>query len=135
MTFTAEQLQENWDKLIDIVETTFEGERKEKLLEMYEYFKDRAMFAPASGVVYYHNAIPGGYVDHILNITKCAKKIYKMWKKMGAHTDEYTEEDVIFCALHHDLGKLGDLTEDYYIPNESEWHRINQGKMYEYNDK
>ena len=108
MTFTAEQLQDNWDKLIDIVETTFEGERKEKLLEMYEYFKDRAMFAPASGVVYYHNAIPGGYVDHILNITKCAKKIYKMWKKMGAHTEEYTEEAVIFCALHHDLGKVGD---------------------------
>ena len=58
MTFTAEQLQENWDKLIDIVETTFEGERKEKLLEMYEYFKDRAMFAPASGVVNSQNQIP-----------------------------------------------------------------------------
>ena len=27
----AEILQENWDKLIDIVETTFEGERKDKL--------------------------------------------------------------------------------------------------------
>ena len=135
MKLTPEQIQENWDKLIDIVETTFEGERKDKLLKMYDYFKDRAMFAPASGVVYYHNAWPGGYVDHILNITECSKKIYHMWKDMGAHTDEYTEESVVFCALHHDLGKLGDLTEDYYVPNESEWHRINQGKMYEYNEK
>ena len=94
MQFTAEQIQENWDKLIGIIEDTFEGERKES-----------------------------------------SQKIYEMWKEMGAHTDEYTLENVIFCALHHDLGKLGDMKEDYYVPNESEWHRINQGKMYEYNDK
>ena len=42
MKLTPEQIQENWDKLIGIVETTFEGERKDKLLEMYDYFKDRA---------------------------------------------------------------------------------------------
>ena len=35
--------------------------------------------------------------------------------------------------MHHDLGKLGSLEEDYYRPNPSEWHRINQGKMYEVN--
>ena len=89
--FRSEQIQENWNKLIQLIEDTFEGERKEKLLEMYEYFKDRAMFAPASGVVYYHNAIPGGYVDHILNITKCAKKIYKMWKKMICYKQNEAE--------------------------------------------
>ena len=52
MQLTPEQIQENWDKLISIVEDTFEGERKENLLQMYEYFKERAMFAPASGVIY-----------------------------------------------------------------------------------
>ena len=36
MNLTPEQIQENWDKLIDIVETTFEGERKDKLLKMYD---------------------------------------------------------------------------------------------------
>ena len=96
MEFTPEQIQNNWDNLISIVEDNFEGKRKEKLLEMYEHFKDRAMFAPASGVIYYHNAIPGGYVDHILNITECATRIYEMWKEMGAHTEEYTLESVIF---------------------------------------
>ena len=33
MQFTAEQIQENWDKLIGIIEDTFEGERKENLLK------------------------------------------------------------------------------------------------------
>ena len=32
---TAEQIQENWDKLISIVKDAFTGERKQKLLEMY----------------------------------------------------------------------------------------------------
>ena len=39
--FTPEQIQENWNKLIQLIEDTFEGERKEKLLEMYSHFEDR----------------------------------------------------------------------------------------------
>ena len=135
MNLTPEQLKSNWDKLIGIVEDTFEGTRKDNLLKMYNYFEDRMMFAPASGVIYYHNAFPGGYVCHILNITKFALKLYDMYKDIGMHTSEYTKEDIIFCTLHHDLGKVGNLDQDYYVPNESEWHRINQGKMYNYNEK
>ena len=33
--FTPEQIQDNWNELIKLIEDTFEGERKEKLLEMY----------------------------------------------------------------------------------------------------
>jgi hypothetical protein len=42
---------------------------------------------------------------------------------------------MIFATLHHDLGKVGDDEMDYYIPNESEWHRKNQGKIYTPNPK
>ena len=38
---TEEQLLGNWNKLLQLVEDTFEGERKERLLEMYKYFEDR----------------------------------------------------------------------------------------------
>ena len=127
---TPEQLQSNWDKLIELIEETFEGERKEKLLEMYEHFKDRMMFAPASGQEHFHNCFPGGYVEHILNIVHYSKEFYKVWKDNGAYVDDYTEEELVFAALHHDLGKAGTLTEDHYIPNPSEWHRKNQGKIY-----
>ncbi len=133
MKLTAEQIQENWDELIQIVEDTFEGERKELLLKMYGDFKDRGMFAPASGTDYFHNAWPGGYVHHILHIIDLSMKLYNVWKENGAFTEDYGKEEVIFCAMHHDLGKLGDLEQDYYEPNDSEWHRINQGKMYKEN--
>ena len=31
---TPEQIQENWNKLVQLVEDTFEGERKENLLKI-----------------------------------------------------------------------------------------------------
>ena len=51
---TEEQLLGNWKKLLQLVEDTFEGERKERLLEMYEFFEDRMVVAPASGKEEYH---------------------------------------------------------------------------------
>ena len=135
MKLTPEQLQDKWNEVIELINDTFEGERRDNILKMYEYFKDRMMFAPASGIVYYHNAFPGGYLCHILNVTRFALKIYRLYEELELHTSEYDEEAIVFCALHHDLGKVGNLEYDYYIPNESEWHRINQGKMYDYDKR
>ena len=123
------QLKENWDKLINLVSETFSGERKDKLVNMYNHFEDRMMFTPGSGTAHFHNCFIGGYVEHVLHITKIARKLFVDYKELGAHID-YTEEEVIFAALHHDLGKVGDLENDYYVPNDSKWHIENQGKYY-----
>ena len=131
---TEKQIIENWDKLIKLIEDTFDGERKEKLLEMYKYFEDRMSIAPASGKAHYHNAMVGGYVEHVLHVVDCALKIKKLWEEDGA-TINFTDEELIFAAMHHDLGKVGDLEEDYYIPQESEWHRKNQGSIFKHNPK
>jgi len=130
MKLTAETIKNNWDSLIEIVSETFEGERKEKLLEMYEHFKNRMIMAPASGTAHFHLCTPGGYVQHILNIVHYSKLFYQIWKDNGAFVDDYTTEELIFAALHHDLGKVGDMNEDNYLPNPSEWHIKNQGKTY-----
>ena len=130
----AKQIEENWNSLIQLIEDNFSGERKENLLKMYNHLKDRMMFAPASSKEHFHNAFPGGYVEHVLNITRAVKSVYQTWKDHGAHIN-FTEEEMIFATLHHDLGKVGDDEMDYYIPNESEWHRKNQGKIYTPNPK
>ena len=129
---TNEQLEENYNKLIQLVTNTFDGNKRDNLLKMYEYFKDRIMLAPASGKEQYHNAFPGGYIEHILHVIECSQKIGQVWKDMGAHID-WTDEELIFSAMHHDLGKVGSLEGDYYTPNTSEWHRKNQGKIYNHN--
>ena len=57
---TPEQIEHNWKKLRDIIQNTFDGERLEKLNEMYDYFEERMCLAPASGKEHFHNAHPGG---------------------------------------------------------------------------
>ena len=132
LELSAEQLLENWNKLIGYIPQYFEGERKEKLTKMYEHFQDRMMYAPASGREHYHNAMVGGYVEHILHVVKFAQQVRDMWEQNGA-TINFTNEELVFAALHHDLGKIGDLENDYYIPEESDWHRKNQGSIYKHN--
>ena len=76
-----EILINNWNKLIDLIKNTFSGDRQLSMLKMYEYFKDRMMFTPASSHDYFHNCFPGGYVDHVLNIVQYAREIKDLWYK------------------------------------------------------
>ena len=131
---TPEQIQENWQKLRDLITNTFEGERLEKLDKMYDYFEDRMMLAPASGKEHYHNAHIGGYVEHVLNVINCSVQIKELWVKNGA-TINFSDEELIFAAMHHDLGKVGDMDKDYYVPQESEWHRKNRGEIFNHNSE
>ena len=129
---TPEQIQDNWNKLMKLIDDTFEGDRLKNLKEMYTYFEDRMCVAPASGKEHYHNAHVGGYVEHVLHVVDLSVKIRKMWEVEGA-TIDFTEEEVVFAALHHDLGKVGDMKKDYYVPQDSDWHRKNQGSIFKHN--
>ena len=131
---TPEQLQDNWKQFIQLLEDTFEGDRLSRLLKMYDHFEERMMFAPASGKEHYHNCHAGGYVEHVLHVTKCAKQLHKLWSQNGA-TINFTEEELVFAAVHHDLGKLGDLAEDYYVPQDNDWWIKNRGEYYKHNPK
>ena len=131
MKLTDKQITDNWQKLLGIVENSFTGERQKTLLAMYEFFQDRMIVAPASGLEHYHNCFEGGYVDHVIRVVECAQKLDAAWLSMGAQ-EAYTQEELIFAALHHDLGKVGDREHPYYVPNPSEWHRKNQGKIYDF---
>ena len=129
---TEQQITSNWDKLRGIINDTFSGERLEKLNKMYDYFEDRMVVAPASGRAHFHNAMVGGYVEHILHIVKFSQELRDMWEKNGA-TINFTNEELVFAALHHDLGKVGNLEHDYYIPQESDWHLKNRGEIFTHN--
>ena len=131
---TPEQIQENWNKLRELITNTFEGERLEKLNKMYDYFEDRMCLAPASGKEHFHNAHVGGYVEHVLHVIDCAVQLKELWEKNDA-TINFSDEELIFAAMHHDLGKVGDMDKDYYVPQESEWHRKNQGSIFTHNSE
>ena len=131
---SIKEIEHNWKKLRDIIENTFDDDRLINLNKMYDYFEDRMCMAPASGKEHYHYAHVGGYVEHVLHIIDYAQQIKGTWEKNGA-TINFTDEELIFAAMHHDLGKVGDLEEDYYIPQDSDWHRKNQGSIFKHNPK
>jgi len=129
---SAEQMQLNWQSLMDTIEGYIDDDRKENLLKMYGDFEERMMMAPASAKDAFHNAMPGGYVEHILHIIQFSLELKQVWEKNGAEIN-FTDEELVFAAMHHDLGKVGDLEHDYYVPQDSDWHRINRGEIYKHN--
>jgi len=129
MDFTAERLQENFDELIQLIQLHISSPRKEKLIEFYQDHQERLMLMPASGNINYHNCFPGGYVDHVIRVVDCALKLKEVWVATGAEID-FSNEELVFAAINHDLGKIGTEQAEQYIPNPSEWHRKNQGKLY-----
>ena len=126
------KIKENYDKFRKLINQTFEGDRLEKLNKMYDELEDRIILTPASSTEHFHNAFAGGYIDHILRVTFNAVKIYDLYKELGMPLG-FDKQTVIFTALHHDLGKVGNHKENWYIPNDSQWHIENQGKIYKTN--
>ena len=128
---TEVQLQDNWNKLIQVIKDTFEdgSERRENLLKMYHDLEDRMIMAPASGKEEYHYCHVGGYVEHVLHVVDTALKMSDTYEAAGGHKN-WTDEELVFSALHHDLGKVGDLNDEYYVPQDNDWRRKTLGEVY-----
>lgn len=133
MNLTEYQLNDNYEKLIAIIEGEFSGKRKEQLLSLYSDWADRIATAPASTKKSYYNAFPGGYVMHVLDICKAAALMYDVWMEMTGELD-FTWEELAFVAINHDLGKIGNESEDCYVPCTEDW-MIRKGQVYVLNPK
>lgn len=127
---TELEIQQNWDKFIALLKL---DSRHTNLIKMYDEFANELAIAPASGNENYHNCFPGGYIDHVLRVVNCAEHLFQAWKDLGAEVDTFTLEELRFAAINHDLGKAGEVGKPYYVPNPSEWHRKNQGALYDLN--
>jgi hypothetical protein len=135
MNLTAEQIQANWDDLMEYINEFISSPRKEKLLEFYNQYSDRLILMPASHKKEYHNAFPGGYVEHVLRVIRCAIKQAELWDSEGCDMSTFTLEELVFSALNHDLGKLGSEDEESYIPQTDQWRKDKLGEDYTFNEK
>lgn len=130
---TPEQIKENWDVFLGYIDTYIESPRKEQLKDFYNTYADRIIMMPASLKKEAHNAFPGGYVDHVNRVVKGALGLHKLWGFMGAKSDSYTVEELVFSALNHDLGKMGDADNQAYIEQTDQWRREKLGEEYTFN--
>ena len=127
----AEQIGKNYEKHLKIIDT-YLGGRAIACKEMLKHMEDNYVMAPASGKTWYHNAFAGGYVDHVNRVVQYAVEQSRLYEKMGGTLD-YTEEQLVFAALFHDLGKIGDGDQPNYIPHTDKWRQDKLSEMYTYN--
>ena len=133
MKLTAEQIQMNWVEFMSNIDTYISSPRKEKLKAFYEKFEDRISLMPASHKKEYHSAFPGGYVDHVNRVVKAALSMSAVWEGFGADMSTFTIEELVFSAINHDLGKMGDSEHESYIPQTDKWRRDKLGEEYMHN--
>jgi|TARA_R110000803_G_scaffold159065_1_gene223272 hypothetical protein len=93
--------------------------------ELLKFLGDDFITAPASTMKSLHNAFPGGLIDHTILTTKYAMDINL---SLPENIRVENESLIKVCFLHQ-IGKSF-----IYKLCESDWHRKNQGKMYEFKD-
>lgn len=129
---SVEELVENYNRFLLYIDQYITGERQSLLKDLYLEHQERIMLMPASSKDFYHSAYPGGYIVHVMNVIEAALKQMTLWQESGADIN-FTKEELIFAAINHDLGKIGDEENEMYLPQDSEWHRKNQGALYKMN--
>lgn len=135
MNLTAEQIQENWEEFLGYIDTHISSPRKEALRSFYEKHQDRFILMPAGPSTKYHNCFPGGYIEHVNRVIKACLHFAEVWESFGCDMSTFTIEELVFAAMNHDLGKVGDSTKDLYIPSQDEWRKKNLGEMYAFNNE
>jgi hypothetical protein len=135
MKLTAEEIQDNWSKFLKNIETYISSPRKEKLLSFYKKYEDRVILMPAAHKKEYHNAFPGGYVEHVNRVVNAAIKLYSVWDEFDADMSTFTVEELVFSAINHDLGKMGDANHESYIPQTDQWRKDKLGEDYMFNNQ
>lgn len=133
MKLTAEQIQNNWVEFLVNIETHISSPRKEKLIEFYKKYEERVILMPAAHKKEYHNAFPGGYIEHVNRVVKAALSLSAVWEGFGADMSTFTQEELVFSAINHDLGKMGDEEHESYIPQTDQWRRDKLGEEYMHN--
>ena len=127
------EIKENYKDFLKLITTLFKGDRQEKLLKMYsvDELGNFLTYSPASTSVHFHSCWEGGYIQHIFNVFKAAVLEKELYTKIGCNID-FTDEEMSFVALQHNLGKLGDKEFGvYYVTTES-WKQ-KKGELYQLN--
>ena len=121
---SAEQLETNW--------TTFEGLCRrlsdDNLNKLLDVLGERLVMCPAAPREDQYGAYPGGMVEHALHVTATMRTLNK---SMGFNLPVAS---ILKVGLLHDIGKVGDLEKNYFIEQDSDWHREKLGQMYKFNE-
>lgn len=116
----AEQIQENWETFCKLAEHNTGEERVDVIRELLDALGERLATCPATTKSEF-----GTLIDFNLKTLKACNSINKKFN-LGL-----TMSSMTLCCLFRNLGLVGDLETDLFIP-EDKWHQ-DRGKMFKYN--
>lgn len=120
-------IKKNYEKTISLIESTVVSDRKQKILDLFNFFQIRYATCPASNQKNYYSAFAGGLGFHNLNVLQWVGRFASLMAK-----DEFSNETLLIVSFLHDIGLVGNRDKEYFLPQNSQWHR-DLGTMYEIN--
>lgn len=128
-TVTQEEAMENVETILTLIEEYISEPNKTALTDAFNgEFGELYFSAPASGNTNYHLAIPGGLAAHSLNVLSALKTLNDSFGM------KFSDEDMILCALLHDLSKAcsPDMKNPHFVPVEKneKWRADKYGDVY-----
>jgi hypothetical protein len=100
----------------------------DNLNKLLEYLGERIVMCPATPRTDQYSCEPGGLVQHSLDTTIMMRTLNE---SLGFNLPIAS---ILKVGLLHDIGKVGDLENDYFVEQDSDWHREKLGQHYKYNE-
>jgi hypothetical protein len=117
----------NFLKTLELVETNFSKEHG--LYKLLDTLGDRYALCPASLGKEHYSSFPGGLAYHNLHTLKWVSKFANLMAE-----NEISRSSMILVSILHEIGKIGTMTEDYFIRRDGKYFD-DKGLYYDYNPK
>jgi hypothetical protein len=119
-----ERVISNFETFQKILSKT--GARASVLERFLDAYGERIAVCPSHNLTKRSTSAAGGLVEHALQTFKIARKLVE------ATGVEINPESLAIVCLLHEVGKIGDESRDYFVPQSSQWH-VERGQVYTYN--
>jgi len=124
MSIDDTTVENNFKKYFDLLSRLDDS----GIVDLVTAFADRIATCPSSTRDSYTGCYPGGLVECSLRITSAMRKLADVYKL------DVAPSSIFKIGLLHDIGKIGDLDNDLFLPQDSQWHRDKLGELFKYNE-
>jgi hypothetical protein len=105
------------------------GHRSEAIKSLFDNLGERLLLCPAEPRNDCPGCEPGGLLKQAIGITRGMKLLNDTFETAAPI------ESIILVGLFHEIGKVGSLTEPYFLDEDESWRRDKFGSFYKINDK
>ena len=120
----VEKIESDWTMFQNLTQKLDD----ENINTLLDELSEKIIMCPASAREDSHGCHAGGLILHSLMVTNAMRKINSSLN-LGVDT-----ASILKVGLLHEIGKIGSRTEDYFLNQDSKWHKEKLGQMYKYNE-